>query len=474
MINTPSINNYIESFLSPEGRFRTLAPFTVVRKKASVPVHNSNPNYVTFRLRFGDRREKIAFCMLKGRSLNNTHYNTLSRYIRDLGNPHLPLIEVFPKEVYVFTDDGEGDYYDIVLKDYTKGRSLETAMCELAAKKDTTSLEILLRAFSGFAASHLSKQEFAHNHLRPAYVRITSDHRLLVTELSVMTIPGSDNWESDRDNDIYPLAVMTLLLYIVSKNPAICSYGTEYFTSIGRISEYMSGLLTDDILGLLPDEVKALYDMVSDESNCRNNREKVISLIEMTGELATRPAREGVISGIAAETQKPYELCGPFNEGLACAVKEGRYGYVNRGGETVIPFSYDHAWDFEEGLALVKDKEMYGLTDKTGRQVFKTKYEDISWTPENGVIFTCHDGKWKVANRSGEYISRFVFDDIGDFSHGLACVRRDRKWGYIDRRGMIAIPVDFDYASSFGRNGLANVKTATDNYYIDTEGKRHE
>ena len=46
---------------------------------------------------------------------------------------------------------------------------------------------------------------------------------------------------------------------------------------------------------------------------------------------------------------------------------------------------------------------------------------------------------------------------MGDFSDGLALVKENAKWGYIDMQGNKVIDLKFDIASSF-TNGAAIVK----------------
>lgn len=160
-----------------------------------------------------------------------------------------------------------------------------------------------------------------------------------------------------------------------------------------------------------------------------------------------------------------------FSEGLAAAEQRGKYGYIDREGETVVPFLYDWADAFDEGLALVKRGELFGLIDKTGREILAPVYEDIRWRSANGVIPVCgENGAWRLHDRSGAVISENTFDFIFDFSNDLASVRRGDKYGYIDRRGEIMIPLLYDEAYSFSDEGLATVVKNGVSFTIDTEG----
>ena len=59
-----------------------------------------------------------------------------------------------------------------------------------------------------------------------------------------------------------------------------------------------------------------------------------------------------------------YEDADSFNEGLAAVKKDGKWGYIDETGKTVIPFEYDYAFPFSEGLAVVAKYGTSHLDDK--------------------------------------------------------------------------------------------------------------
>ncbi len=68
------------------------------------------------------------------------------------------------------------------------------------------------------------------------------------------------------------------------------------------------------------------------------------------------------------------------------------------------------------------------------------------------------------------------YDEIGVFSEGLAAVKKDGKWGYINTKGEVAIPITIDTQYSVGRfsGGVAYVVDEDRSYgfrLIDTNGK---
>jgi hypothetical protein len=61
------------------------------------------------------------------------------------------------------------------------------------------------------------------------------------------------------------------------------------------------------------------------------------------------------------------------------------------------------------------------------------------------------------------------YEAAKDFSEGLAPVKVEDKWGFIDRKGHMVIEPKFDAAESFS-DGMARVKLGTSWGYIDHAG----
>jgi len=62
------------------------------------------------------------------------------------------------------------------------------------------------------------------------------------------------------------------------------------------------------------------------------------------------------------------------------------------------------------------------------------------------------------------------FDGAWGFSGGLAAVKKDRKWGYIDTCGKVVIPFQFDFAWDFFK-GLGKLWIGKKFGYVDNTGK---
>ena len=62
-------------------------------------------------------------------------------------------------------------------------------------------------------------------------------------------------------------------------------------------------------------------------------------------------------------------------------------------------------------------------------------------------------------------------EDLGSFSYGLAGVKKDDKVGYIDKKGRIVIPFEYDGPIQDFSDGIVTVFKGDDNIYMDPTGK---
>ena len=77
------------------------------------------------------------------------------------------------------------------------------------------------------------------------------------------------------------------------------------------------------------------------------------------------------------EAIKKYDRLSLFSEGYAAVCKNGKWGYIDKTGQEVIPCKYDQANPFHEGLASVRISydSGYGFIDTTGREVIRHRPE---------------------------------------------------------------------------------------------------
>lgn len=171
-----------------------------------------------------------------------------------------------------------------------------------------------------------------------------------------------------------------------------------------------------------------------------------------------------------------YEAVSRFSEGLAAVQKGGKWGFINKNGETVIPFVYEWAqWGFTEGLALVKKDGKSEIINKMGETVIPCglEYDQMDCFSE---------GLARVMTGKGEEarLERLANESDADFNQRCSTWHeinsKNERWGFIDKTGKLVIPCVYTDAMSF-RSGLAIVSVSYPPWrsrkccYIDRTGK---
>lgn len=133
-----------------------------------------------------------------------------------------------------------------------------------------------------------------------------------------------------------------------------------------------------------------------------------------------------------------YENAGTFTDGAAPVEKDGKWGAIDKSGNTIVPFAYQEAAShFSEGLLAVKKNGKWGFVDKTGKEVVVPEYKMV----------------------------------IPEFSEGLTAVEtRDKKWGFIKTDGTVAIEPQYKAVYTPFSEDLAGVSTSDGKGYIHKDG----
>ncbi|WP_373567640.1 WG repeat-containing protein, partial [Paenibacillus mendelii] len=50
-----------------------------------------------------------------------------------------------------------------------------------------------------------------------------------------------------------------------------------------------------------------------------------------------------------------------FKEGYAAVKKDGKYGYIDKAGDVIVPLEYNSAGRFNDGLSIVRKDGKWGI-----------------------------------------------------------------------------------------------------------------
>lgn len=94
-----------------------------------------------------------------------------------------------------------------------------------------------------------------------------------------------------------------------------------------------------------------------------------------------------------------YRELTDISGGIFCAqAADGKWGYIDKAGQTVIPFMYDGAYGWADGLGAVVLNGKCGLVDAANNIVLPLEYDDIS-SFANGVCYAIKDRQLYVITR---------------------------------------------------------------------------
>lgn len=196
--------------------------------------------------------------------------------------------------------------------------------------------------------------------------------------------------------------------------------------------------------------------------------------------------------------KKNIRVAWPFTEGLALIKKNGKYGFIDKRGEIVIPPTFDAALPFSEGLAAVRKGAKWGYIDKTGKLVAKPLFnnaasfseglasvniagevEACAVIGEDTIAYFTRGGKNCYVDRTGVIVIRTDYDYVFPFENGFAMVCKGGKvgrwgitggkWGLIDKRGRLAVEAIYEDVNNF-REGYARVRLQERYGFVDRSG----
>lgn len=158
--------------------------------------------------------------------------------------------------------------------------------------------------------------------------------------------------------------------------------------------------------------------------------------------------------------QPTYDAVGAFYDGYAKVVLNGKIGFIDSAGNTVIEptdklsWAYPH-YDVIEVLSGFQTA--YGVMDKEGKWEIKPILKQGILPIK--TIWGKLKNKWGYLSLQDGWIVKPQFSRFYHFFDGLARVETtDGKWGWIDETGKWIIKPLFDKTEEFTSDGIAQVE----------------
>lgn len=175
-----------------------------------------------------------------------------------------------------------------------------------------------------------------------------------------------------------------------------------------------------------------------------------------------------------------------YSEGIFTLRLPSQIVCFDTSGRIIFSGEYNEIGRFSDGMALVTkylpDEQtgrvppprQSGYVDKEGNEVISLgKLDGLeSEFHEGFAVIGGYDQKKGFIDKTGEIVISQIYADAGDFSQGLAPVKsaETNLWGYIDKSGKLAIPMEFETAEPF-RDDVAYVVKSGLAGYINKDGE---
>lgn len=208
-----------------------------------------------------------------------------------------------------------------------------------------------------------------------------------------------------------------------------------------------------------------------------------------------------------------FEEASDFKGELAAVKKEGKWGFIDKTGKFVMKPQFDGARDFSEGVAPVKKGDKWGYIDESGALIIECIYKNafpfsngnagvtklgtdqmffidkfglkINYPNNKGYYqeMARHFGQYGLiaandsdnnthgfANADKKMVIADSFEGVENFGDGLAAVKKDGKWGFINANGEMVISPQYEKVITRFRGGLAIVNLSDGTANIDKSG----
>ncbi|QRR00982.1 WG repeat-containing protein [Dyadobacter sandarakinus] len=153
---------------------------------------------------------------------------------------------------------------------------------------------------------------------------------------------------------------------------------------------------------------------------------------------------------------------------------KGKYGIIDKHMILRVPVALDGidpTYKYSgQGMERVQYGNKFGyVSPYTGDLIVPFQFEETR-KPTNGLFWVKKNGKWGCIDKTGKVRINFLYDEATGFTaEDRSAVAINGKFGHIDKSGKIRTPLKYDFASYYN-NGVSMVRVDDKYGYIDTTG----
>jgi hypothetical protein len=154
--------------------------------------------------------------------------------------------------------------------------------------------------------------------------------------------------------------------------------------------------------------------------------------------------------------------------------QDGQTAAIDSGGKIIIPFGYQRLYFIKNEVDFLgaKKENKFGVINRFNETIIPFDYDSlITLEFKNTDLFLLarKNGQWLGLNYSGTPAMDFnkfsitEYSSIGYIDNDLFAVKKDKKYGIINTKGEVIVPLDYDYINHQQGISILNKKGK---YYI--------
>ncbi len=289
-------------------------------------------------------------------------------------------------------------------------------------------------------------------------------------------------------------ALLSPMLVMPNAQAASCKIPKSYYKNVACTSARGYFLATKDFgdapVALIDSKGKRVIDLSRYQKVDANKMSEGLLPVLRNGRVGyvNMEGRE-VVPAIYGMLKGNQGWARPASEGRIIVQMNGDYGVITTSNQTIVPFSsvIKDIDDYRGGVARVSRNQSIGWLDrdgKTARDPNDNSDNDTLSAANNTSANTAkpanlpakmpfttlqpdqQDGRWGFVDDNNVTMITYSFDEVKPFSEGLAAVRIEDKWGFVNLGGELTIPFRFD-DNGLSKDNSDNNATA----FVFKEGK---
>ena len=246
----PTTQEYKISLMIGQDSFRTLEGVEVIPNPnyPDEPWYSTGGLAIVFKLKLKDKLYALK-CFYTEANERQERLGLIAAYLKQNPSPYFVDFTYLEDELWVQTDNDEGQGYPVVLMEWVEGKTLDNYLEQICTQNNTPALKNLYFQFSNLAW-WLQQQPIAHGDIKHDNLIVTPDGKLKLIDYDGVFVPalrgrkanemGSpcyqhpkrDAYFFDKNLDDFSLLVLQITLLALQHQPQLF---TEHYNGDGII-----------------------------------------------------------------------------------------------------------------------------------------------------------------------------------------------------------------------------------------------